>query len=189
MSDQHPYVIGIDLSLTATGLADVNLDTGTFENVETFGTKGKRADKYAERGKRLRGMADHIVDWATAGPLDPELVVIEGPALGNTRGSQFDRSGLWWMVVDDFLSAGIRVLVVPPKTRAKYGCGNGNAGKDVVLAHVIEQYDHLTPDRIRNDNEADAIILAAIGARYLGFPVEEELPESNLAAMAGVEAL
>lgn len=186
----QPFVIGIDLSLTATGLADLDLDSLTFDNVHTFGTKGKRGDKYAQRGDRLRGMADYIYRWATAGPLDPELVVIEGPAFGNTKGSQFDRSGLWWLVVDKFQSEGIRVLVVPPKTRAKYATGNGNSGKDVVLAHAIEQYVPILDGRgIANDNEADAVVLAAMGARYLGYPVEEELPESNLDAMSGVEPL
>lgn len=186
----EPFVVGIDLSLTATGLADLDLDSGQFSNVDTYGTKGKRGDKYAERGNRLRGMTDYIVSWACAGPLDPSLVVIEGPALGNTKGSQFDRSGLWWLVVDEFLRTNIPVLVVPPKTRAKYATGNGNAGKDVVVAHVVETYVPLLNGfGIGNDNEADAVVLAAMGARYLGYPVEEELPQSNLDAMTGVESL
>jgi crossover junction endodeoxyribonuclease RuvC len=191
MSEPRPFVVGIDLSLTATGLSDLDLDSGRFSNVDTYGTKGKRGDKYAQRGDRLRQMVDYIVSWATAGPQDPSLVVIEGPALGNTKGSQFDRSGLWWLVVDDFLRAGIPVLVVPPKTRAKYATGNGNAGKETVVAHAVETYTHLIDhgDRIDNDNEADAVVLAAIGARYLGYPVEEELPQANLDAMSGVEAL
>lgn len=184
-----PFVVGLDLSLTGTGMADLDLDTGRFTNVDTHGTKGKRGDKYAQRGARLMGMAIHIVEWATAGPQDPQLVVIEGPSIGSRGGSQFDRSGLWWLVVTTLLARDIDVLVVPPKTRAKYATGNGNSGKDVVVAHVVEQYGHLHEGRIKNDNEADAMALAAMGARYLGFPIEEELPESNVSAMSGVEPL
>lgn len=187
MSDR--FVIGIDLSLTGTGLADLSVDKGRFDNVETYGTKGKRGDNYKRRGDRLREMADYIYSWATAGPVDPALVVIEGPSLGNRQGSQFDRSGLWWLVVDQFMQNGIDVLVVPPKTRAKYATGNGNSGKDVVVAHVIEQYGHLWEGYVRNDNEADAMVLAAIGARYLDHDIDEDLPQSNLDAMGGVEAL
>jgi len=184
-----PYVVGIDLSLTGTGLAEYDMDGGRF-SVETFGTKGKRTDTYAMRGDRLMGMASHIYDWGTAGPQDPSLVVIEGPSLGNRQGSQFDRSGLWWLVVSQFQTADIPVLVVPPKTRAKYATGNGNSGKDVVVAHVIEQYgDFMDNCRIRNDNEADALVLAAIGARYLGQPQEDDLPEANVSAMSGVESM
>lgn len=186
---ENPYVVGIDLSLTATGLADLDLDEGTFTNVDTYGTKGKRGDKYADRGARLLGMANHIITWATAGVYDPELVVIEGPSIGSRNGSQFDRSGLWWLVVSGLLARDIPVLVVPPKTRAKYATGNGNSGKDVVLAHVIEQYADLASDRIGNDNEADAVVLAAMGARYLSRAIDHDLPESNLSAMSGVESL
>lgn len=187
--DGNRFLIGIDLSLTGTGLCEYNLDHGTY-SVETFGTKGKRTDKYKQRGERLTGMAEHIVAWATAGSVDPVLVVIEGPNLGSTNGSAFDRSGLWWLVVSAVQARDIPVLVVPPKTRAKYATGNGNSGKDVVLAHVIEQYaDFMDECSIRNDNEADAIVLASMGARYLGEPQEEFLPESNLVAMGGVEAL
>jgi Holliday junction resolvasome RuvABC endonuclease subunit len=183
------FIVGLDLSLTAAGLAEYNLDHEHFA-VETYGTKGKRTDKYAQRGGRLQTMADHIIAWATAGSSDPVMVVVEGPALGSQNGSFFDRAGLWWLVVSGLQARGIRVLVVPPKTRAKYATGNGNSGKDVVLAHVIEQYaDFMDNCSIRNDNEADALVLAAMGARYIGEPQEESLPEGNLAAMAGVEAL
>ena len=185
----EPFVVGIDLSLSGTGLADLNLDRGQFINVTTHGTKGKRGDNYKKRGDRLNGMADHIVTWATAGEYDPSLVVVEGPSLGSKGGSQFDRSGLWWLVVSTLQSEDIPVLVVPPKTRAKYATGNGNSGKDVVVAHVIEQYGHLYGERLKNDNEADAVVLAAMGARYLGEPIDDDLPHSNLSAMAGVEAL
>lgn len=183
------FVIGIDLSLTGTGLADFCLDTRRFTAMDTHRTKGKRTDNYKMRGDRLTGIADHIVEWATAGPLDPRLVAIEGPSLGNRQGSQFDRSGLWWLVVSALQAGGIPVLVVPPKTRAKYATGNGNADKATVVAHVVEQYGDFCGRRIANDNEADAVVLAAIGARYIGRPQEDDLPESNLSAMSGVEAL
>jgi len=185
----EPYVVGIDLSLTATGLADLNLDRGKFINVSTFGTKGKRDDNYKKRGDRLALMAETIVAWATAGTYDPALVAVEGPSIGSKGGSQFDRSGLWWLVVSTLQGMDIPVLVVPPKTRAKYATGNGNSGKDVVVAHVIEQYGHLYGERIKNDNEADAMVLAAMGARYLGHVIDDDLPSSNLSAMSGVEAL
>lgn len=185
----NPFVIGIDLSLTGTGLADLNLETGLFENVETFGTKGKRTDTYAMRGDRLAGMADYITSWATSGSVEPSLVVVEGPSIGSRGGSQFDRSGLWWLTVSTLQGEGIPVMVVPPKTRAKYATGNGNSGKDAVVAHVMQQYGDYYDGHFRNDNECDAVVLAAMGARHLGFIQEEDLPESNISAMKGVAIL
>ena len=188
--DQYDsFIVGLDLSLTGTGLAELDLDAEHFVNVDTHGTKGKRGDKYAQRGERLLGMANYILDWTTAGPTDPRLVVVEGPSIGSKGGSQFDRSGLWWLVVTKLAARGIDVLVVPPKTRAKYATGNGNSGKDVVVAHVTEQYGHLYDGRIKNDNEADAMVLAAMGARYLGYEIDDDLPEQNVSAMSGVEPL
>lgn len=183
------YIIGLDLSLTGTGLADYNMETGKF-TCETFGTKGKRTDTFEMRGERLRKMADYIVKWATAGPADPSLVVVEAPSYGSQNGSQHDRSGLWWLVIGELQRRGIPIAYVAPRSRAKYATGNGNSGKDVVLAHVIERYGEFVEDTtIRNDNEADAVTLAAIGARLLGEPQEETLPESNLSVMGGIEFL
>lgn len=181
------FVVGLDLSLTGTGLAELDLETGTIE-VETHGTKGKRGDSYGKRGDRLNGMADYIVSWIMAGPDNPSLVVVEAPSYGSQNGSQHDRSGLWWLVVGRLQAFGIPLAYVAPKSRAKYATGDGRSGKDVVMAHVIERYTHLLGDSsIRNDNEADAVTLAAIGARLLNAPVEETMPEDNLKVIGGVE--
>jgi crossover junction endodeoxyribonuclease RuvC len=191
-SDNHLYVVGLDLSLTGTGLADLNIETGEFTNVDTYGTKGKRSDTYGDRRKRLRGMADYIVDWTTAGPYDPAIVAVEGPSIGSRNGSQFDRSGLWWLVVDALAEREIPVLVVPPKSRAKYATGNGNSGKDVVVAHVIEQYARNFPSGNEfpsNDNEADAIALAAMAARFWDYPIDPDLPNTNLSGLDGAVLL
>lgn len=189
MTDEE-FVIGLDLSLTAAGLADLTLKDSPRAksiNLETFGTKGKKGDTFEQRGARLRKMADYIVSWCMAGMVNPSLVVIEGPSYGSQVGSQHDRSGLWWLVTARLQELGIPMAYVAPRARAKYATGNGNAKKDVVLAHVIEQYADLVDGRIANDNEADALTLAAIGARLLGAPIDEGLPESNLSIMDGVE--
>lgn len=181
-------IVGLDLSLTATGRAAYCPQRNEFV-CSTVGSKGKRSDTYAMRGARLADLKDRIVQWSiSVGLYHPELVVIEGPSIGSVNGSQHDRSGLWWMVVSDFQARDIPVLVVPPKTRAKYATGNGNSGKDVVLAHVIERYADNTKDRIKNDNEADAIVLAAMGARFLGIP-QEATPPPGMGAMSGVHVL
>lgn len=49
-----------------------------------------------------------------------------------------------------------------------------------VMAAAIKRYPQFD---IANDNEADAVILAAFLARALGRPIEESLPQANLAAL------
>jgi hypothetical protein len=65
----------------------------------------------------------------------------------------------------------------------KYATGKGMIAKDAVLAAVVRRYVGI--DVTCND-EADALILAAMGARHLGQPIEDSLPLTHLAAMDNV---
>lgn len=174
-------VIGLDLSLTATGLAEVQ----DGEVVTTYRVKsaGKKDDNLAAREERLSSLADQIIEWVLEGD-DPDLVVIESPAYGAKFGSPHDRSGLWWMVVKALRREGFPIATVAPMSRAKYGTGRGNARKPDVLEAVRVNYGPYvaSPYGIPDDNVADAILLAAMGARILGDPVtcEGDLPKAQL---------
>jgi hypothetical protein len=52
-----------------------------------------------------------------------------------------------------------------------------------VLAAVVRRYPHAD---ITGNDIADALVLAAMGARQLGFPIEESLPQANQAALAKI---
>jgi len=169
-------VLGIDWSLTGTGLAWINLDDGVTDTctIRTWPDDGT----VEGIARRVTHIADQIEAWADLHADD--LVVIEGPVTHAPSAHRSKLLGGWWEtairvapLTDD------PVMVVAPKTRAKYGTGNGNAGKRSVLAAVRANYPRFT---IRNDNEADAVVLAAIGARSLGSPIDD-LPASHLAAL------
>jgi crossover junction endodeoxyribonuclease RuvC len=74
--------------------------------------------------------------------------------------------------------------VVPPSSLKVYATGNGNADKDAVLAAVVLRYQGLVT--VVNNDIADALIIAAIGARQIGAPLEASLPATHLRAMGGV---
>lgn len=175
--------VGIDLSLTSTGLASVNsrgeID---WDNVKT---KGKRGDTLDTKVERMTRIMSDIRSFVLSGPCD--LAVIEAPSYGSSFGNPHERGGLWWAVVSLLTAEGIPVATVSPQGRAKYATGSGRSQKDVVLAHAIHRYaDIVHGGRIVNDDVADAIVLASMGARHLGFPVErDEMDETNLAAMGG----
>lgn len=176
-------VVGLDLSLTNTGVAII--DDGAVE-LQRVRSNGHKAATLAERGSRLDqityAIEDHLGDLERG---FPDLVIIEGPSYGQHRqGGQHDRAGLWWQVVR--LSADLasgHIVEVPPATRAKYATGKGNAAKDHVLASVVRRYPTVTVD---GNDTADALVLAAMGARWLGEPIEASLPQANLAAMDAV---
>lgn len=171
-------VVGLDLSLTSAGA--VRVEDGRIIGHLNPKTKGSRSATLHQRRERLYGIANEVVDFAKG----VDLAVVEAPSYGSTGGSAHDRSGLWWIVVDALRHDGIPVVEVAPQTRAKYGSGKGNSKKDVVFAFVVELYTGLFGMKIPNDDVADAIILAAMGSRHLGQPVEDwEIDEPRLAAM------
>lgn len=168
-------IVGLDLSLTATGVAMVH---GESMLTRTIRSKGKADDGLLARSVRLHNLAEEVIGRACLG----DIVIIEQPAYGQTGGSHHDRSGLWWMVMDaltvDMLDE--RFAEVTPQGVKMYATGKGNASKSEVLAAVIKRYPAAD---VANDNEADALVLAAIGARLAGHPIEESLPAANLRAM------
>lgn len=172
-----PRVIGLDLSLTSTGLAFIR--PAAPAGVQTLKSKGAKDATLAERALRLHNLARDIILAA----LTADVVVIEQPAYNQTGGSHHDRSGLWWLVADALSDEELRLVEVTPQAVKKYATGKGNASKDEVLAAVVRRY----PDvEVGNNNEADALVLAAIGARLAGYPIEESMPLAHLDALSKV---
>jgi crossover junction endodeoxyribonuclease RuvC len=172
-----PTVIGLDLSMTSTGAALV-VD-GSLEEALTFKSSGKKTDSLAQTAFRLRMLWDRVVQYVADD--DCDLVVIEAPSFGSTGGSQHERGGLWWMVASSIAVAlDIPVAKVSPQGRAKYATGSGRASKEEVFDAACVTYGHFpaadafTTLSWRQGNDmADAVILAAMGSRWLGYPIDE----------------
>ncbi|GAA4176399.1 hypothetical protein [Gryllotalpicola koreensis] len=173
------YSLGIDLSLTGTGVTSIGTDGIKSELIKS---SGKRGDSLADRDWRLRVLMNRILLHADM--LSTEsVVVIEQPAYSQTAGSHHDRSGLWWLIVHELISADYRVVEVSPSSLKKYATGKGNAAKDAVLAAVVKRYPHAD---VTDNNVADSLVLAAMGARHLEHPIEESLPVSHGEALTKV---
>jgi crossover junction endodeoxyribonuclease RuvC len=171
-------VVGIDLSLTSTGMAAINPAGPAM--VTCVKSKGSATATLDDRSRRLEAVAGEVISQVVR--VHPRLVVIEQPAFSRQNGHMHDRSGLWWLVVMGLRELGYRVAEVSPTSRAKYGTGKGNAGKDAVLASVVRRYPDVD---VNGNDQADALILAAMGARWLGHPIDD-LPKTHLAAMDAV---
>jgi crossover junction endodeoxyribonuclease RuvC len=155
-------ILGIDFSLTATGVCAI-----TDGEPECVTITSKPEQSWWDFPNRVERIAVQIHDWMGDDRLGA-FVVIESPAFG-ARGSAVDRMfGGWWLMVRTLGRLGYdEPLKVAPGQLKKFATGNGNASKtDVVLA-VERRY----PDaRISGDDEADAVVLAAIGAAAYGEP-------------------
>lgn len=170
--------VGIDLSLTATGLARVDTGDRLVIEVATVVSKpGPDRMRLTDRAARLDAVTTAVVEFTA----DADVAAIEGPALAaRNAGSGHDRSGLWWRVVQTLLDSGITVVQIAPSTRAKYATGSGSAGKDKVLLAVERRWPNAI---VANNNEADAVALVSIAARLAGAPIEDSMPAANLAAL------
>jgi crossover junction endodeoxyribonuclease RuvC len=168
-------VLGLDMSLTSTGVAD---NAGMVERIVS---KGKADATLAQRSYRLVGLASRIVTACLASHAN--LVVVEGPSLGQSRQrGEYDRAGLWWLVTSQLLGYGYPVAEVPPLVLKKYATGKYNAGKDEVLAAVVRRF----PDYpVAGNDQADALVLAAMGADHLGEPIVD-MPATHRTALAKV---
>lgn len=167
-------VVGLDLSLTSTGIAVIHLD----DQVDTHRVRsiGHAGDTLDQRCTRLGLLASRILHLVPAGA----LVTVEGPAFGmRAQSGTHDRAGLWWIIVAELLDNGHVVVEIPPKNRAQYATGKGNAAKDHVLAAAVKRYPDVD---ITGNDVADAVIIAAMARRRLGHPIDQ-MPQAHWVAL------
>ncbi len=166
-------VLGIDPSLTATGLALAAEDPITVALKPPAKLRGHH---------RLAWLLGEITDSGTA--RQAALIVIEGPSFGSQAGQRghHERAGLWWLVTHRLWALHIPYAVAPPAAVKRYATGKGNAGKDDVLREVTKRFPWFSG----GNDEADALVLAAMGADHLGHPLTP-MPAAHRAALAGVD--
>lgn len=172
-------VAGLDLSLTSTGIAIAA--HGNIVATHRVRSTGKASPPVATTAKRLHDLEDGIADVLQGYDLD--LAVIESPSFASTNGGAHERAHLWWAVARHLtIIRCVPVGTVAPMTLKVYATGNGKADKGDVIAAVRERY--ASAGEVNND-EADAVILAAMGSRRLGRPMVGEgvLSAKQLKAM------
>lgn len=164
-------VLGLDLSLTATGAAG-NAGGG-------WATTIKPPTKL--RGHERMG---HLVSEIFEKYLDGvDVVAVEGPSYGSQSGQagHHERAGLWWIVTYRLWQRFTPTVVIPPSSLKKYATGKGNAGKDEMLSACVRRFDAFTGD----NNAADATWLVAATADHFGAPMIA-MPAANRAALDAI---
>jgi len=165
-------VAGLDISLTGTGIS-------TLGGTTRVPTTGRRRDTLLERHARMRHITSRVLEEVGA----VDLACVEGPVSYQTPGgSTWDRGGLWWRIVAALLERDIPVAVIPPTSRAKYATGSGASRKTAVLEAARSRYGAI----LETDDEADALVLRAMGLHWLEQPLAE-VPDGHRAALAGCQ--
>jgi Holliday junction resolvasome RuvABC endonuclease subunit len=178
------YVVGIDLSLTSTGVAACDPDTGAMYAVAVRST-GHANDPLTVKAARASAMAADIV--AAVDACHPFLVVIESAYFntGATDNSAHRRAGLWWMVVCE-LSGRYPVAEVTPAGLKKFVTGSGSASKEAREMAVASRFGaDVLGERVGSaDDRADAAGLAAMGGYAAGYDTFDRTAARNAAVQA-----
>lgn len=167
MTTAVPLVIGLDLSLTCTGIAG----TGWTDHIRPKNLTGH---------ERLAYLIDQVGSFIRAA----DLAVIEGPSYGGgVQHRHEDLAGLRVMIRQWCWTHSIPYAVVPPSCRALYAAGRGNASKGEVRTAIADRYGIELEGRARYD-EADAYALLAMGLHWLGHPLAP-VPDKNATGLTG----
>jgi crossover junction endodeoxyribonuclease RuvC len=179
--------VGIDLSLTATGLARSD---GECVLVGRTGVTNLSID---EQIQVLNGLATEIAQVVTRHRL-PDAICIEGLDMAQSYGGQIERTVLWWKVVELMRATGAKIYVAPSPQVKMYVTGKGSGPKGAVIEAVTRWWPQL---KHRGDNNlADASACALIAAHMLGEPVapawggpDVALPPTHTRALKSVRAI
>jgi len=160
------YVVGLDLSLTSSGVA-------TPKGVFTIKPKREGVARLIEIRDSLEV---HL--WDSGHPAD--LICVEGYSFASKfRGEALGELG--GVVRVSLHEHGFRYVVVQPATLKSYATGAGNATKERVLVQAVKR----SGVEFRTTDEADAAWLMWMGLDHLGAPAFE-LPAKNREALAKV---
>jgi Holliday junction resolvasome RuvABC endonuclease subunit len=161
-----PPVLGVDPSLTATGLA---LPDGSLTLAGGAAALGDR---------RLRAIYDVVVTEATL--QRAQLAVIEDlPTHAHGAGITGMVQGVVRLAL---LQARVPYALVPAATLKKYATGDGGAGKPDMRMALYKR----TGIDERDDNLVDAWFLRAAGLERLGVPAIK-MPAAQVAALDKVQ--
>ncbi|MCV7100062.1 hypothetical protein [Mycobacterium palustre] len=107
------------------------------------------------------------------------------PAYAHANAYTHDCAGLWWGLYSGLRARKIPIAVITPGTRSKWATGSGRADKRAVLAAVRATWAPWAK-LITNDDVADALVLAEIGARHLGGQLHFPARRRHVEALAGI---
>ena len=159
-------MLGLDLSLTATGIAHPDGRVDIYRPKSLGGTN-LGLDRMTE-------IRDHVISCV---PADIELIILEALAFdGHDRNRE--QAQLTGMIRAGLYDRGFGFFAIPPNTLKKYACGNGHANKTEMVQAAEKRLGYEGHDH----NEADAMWLRAIGWALLEVPVCD-LPVLNQSAL------
>lgn len=156
-------ILALDLSLTATGIAEPDGRTWTYK-------------PKSQHDERLVSIADEVRNAFRQWRVD--LVVIEDLPFGIRNAAAGALGMLHGAIRLDLLRDGESYLTVPPATLKTYATGRGNCQKPDMRMELFKR----TQLDVADDNQCDAAWLRLLGHDLAGEPLVE-LPQTHRRAL------
>lgn len=165
---------GLDFAIQKTGVAYID-STGRYRTkliVPQTSADGRRAktmksmsldDRTDYVHARLANIRSQLEVWVLESRVD--LVVMEKGIIARMSGAH-ELAGAWWMMKHHLWVLGVPVVTVIPTRLKLFLAGSGGASKAQMKAGITAAFPSFRGD----DNEADALGLAVMGAAHLGLP-------------------
>ena len=182
-------ILGIDTSLTGTGLARIDVAPAplgavpadnpvAFDmDVVTVRAPGPGKDKSKRAmARRVKALISQIEGCFSEPGETPDHVGIEGLAYTAGNASAWVLAWVWGETIALCEEYQVPLTVVAPTARIKFAMGKGGGpgtDKDHVLAKAISLFPEVG---ITGNNEADAAIVGAVVCQQIGLPI---LPVTN----------
>jgi Holliday junction resolvasome RuvABC endonuclease subunit len=164
-----PAVMGLDLSLSATGVALPNGMVGTIRTA----AQPSIEDRLLEIRHRI---ATKVITAS------PDLIVIEAAFVGSRQTNvTFDLGMLHGTIRTWLRQEGWRFVTIPPATLKVFATGSGAAKKPDMRMELFKR----TGLDIKDDNQVDAWWLRAMGHQACGAALVD-LPQTHLRALVKI---
>jgi Holliday junction resolvasome RuvABC endonuclease subunit len=161
--------IGLDLSLTSTGLSVGNIR-------EVIKSKNKGPERLYDISKRIIEIVSNI---------NKPVAIIEGYAFASRNSQAHAIVELGGVVRLALWHNNTPYIEVPPTCRAKFATGKGNASKNEVIS-AISAKTGIVWGNPGADDKCDAWILEEMAFAYLKKP-RYFWPETNMSALAKID--
>jgi Holliday junction resolvasome RuvABC endonuclease subunit len=160
---QLSIYLGIDPSLTGSGLVLINEDYSILDMIK-FSTPAMGVERLFHLQNKL---LEVLNKYTTI-----RQICVEGPALRET-GKIFDLGQWAGIIYLELYKRSLDFTVVAPMQLKKYVSAIGkNQGKQIVILDVFKNFG----EEIRDNDLADAYVLARIAHDFYGLCNEAELP-------------
>ena len=172
-------VLGIDPSLTATGVCTVLLGTDSwpsaidpappdvehFIDVRTLSTGKPKLKTKREYSQRVTRVIDQVEEFLRIS----DLVSMESLAYAAKGEAVWVLPWIFGRVIDLCERYDKELIIVGTSQVKKYATGKGLIPKEQALLATVRRFPQV---EIKDNNQADALVCAAVGCRYKGLPID-----------------